>query len=284
MKHTRLLPLILSLLMLLSCLPVPASAESFALPKKMIDSKGNTLCTYQISGKTLKVQTSTDQWIWPFSVSGNIQNQNLILAVRHCFTGAAEGITELVLNPLVESGTVNTIEIHGSYYDSYEKKNISLKDSYQFQRNNKEQVVQCRHEGINFTIQYDSRDRLTSISGTEHPEDFSPAYDQPMKNEIKISYQPNGTLKKIVINNWNEGAEVHPQLNSKGQLTRLNNPSMHGDPTRYNTYTYKNGKLTRDTTKSSSGIVLEDCKLSYDQQGRLSTITYDDQDSVKLIY
>lgn len=279
MKHTRLLPLILSLLMLLSCLPVPASAESFTLPKKTVDSKGNTLCTYQITGKTLKIQTS-GRWSEPFSVSNDPQKQNMILVIENLQTSSAEGIVELVLNPLVESGKVDTVEITGSDYDDYEKQSDSLNDSYQFQRDPQGRVNHCRHGGTDFTIQYDDQGRLSSISGQE-----SYGSDgETQKNRISFSYSSNGTVKQVNVKNWNEGAEVYPQLNSKGQLTRLNNPSMHGDPTRYDTYTYKNGKLTRSTTKSSSGIVLEDCKLSYDQQGRLSTITYDDQSSVRLIY
>lgn len=281
MKLKRRLPLLLSLLIILSCLPITASAESFTLPQKMADSKGNTLCTYQISGKTLNIQTSTTQWFWPFSVSSNIQKQNLILAVRHCFTGAAEGITELVLNPLIESGTINTIQIHGSYYDSYAKEKVSLKDSYQFQRNNKGQVAQCRHKGINFTIQYDSQNQLTSISGIEDPKTD---YDQPMKNEIKVSYQPNGVLKKVIINNWNEGAEIEFRFNTKGQMTWRSHGSMHGNPADYS-YTYnKNHQLIQEMAKAEYQEPWTNFTLTYDKQGRLNTITDYDKTKFQLKY
>lgn len=282
MKPKKIFALLLSLITVFTMVFSMSSsvfAESFTLPKKMTDSKGNTLCTYQINGKTLNIQASAQGCLWPFSVSNDTLKQNMIISLDFLEISNADGIVELVLNPLVESGQISDVVIKGSYVDDYSHETYSLDDTYSFQRDGQGRVCNCKHGDDSFNIKYDSKGRLTQISGQESVG----GADELQENKITFTYNSNGTLKETKVENWNELSMRKFRFNSSGQLTWQSHGSMHGSAQSHS-YTYKNKRLSKVTTDYGTGKTFTDYTLTYDSQGRLSTVKVEDGINAKFIY
>lgn len=282
----KFVSIVFSLVLCLSLLAtVAVGAEAYPLPTKMTDKNGNTLCTYQVNGKTLNINAETRNWYWPFSVSDNVQDQNLILSLEHSETGSAENVVELALSPMVKSGAVDNVVIQGSYVDDYDNQEISLDDAYYFGRDSQGKVTSCKHDGVTFAFKYDTKGRLVSVSGKENLEatDLPDGYDEPQNNSIKFSYNSNGTLKQTSIENYNEISKPSFRLNSSGQIVEMDHGSMHEAPRTYK-FTYKNGKLAEEKEKMDGAKnYTSNYTLSYDGQGRLNSVKSDGS-TMKLAY
>lgn len=276
----KFVSIVLSLILCLSLLAtVAVGAEGYSLPTKMTDKNGNTLCNYQVDGKTLNINAEDPGWAWPFSVSDNAQDQNLIVSLEHSETGSAENVVELALSPIVKSGAVDSVVTKGSYVDDYDGQEISLDDVYYFGRDSQGKVISCKHDGVTFAFKYDSKGRLVSVSGKETPS----GYEEAQNNTINFSYNSNGTLKSTSIENYNEISKPTFSLNSSGQIIKMDHGSMHGAPRTYK-FTYKNGRLTEEKEKMDGAKnYTSNYTLSYDGQGRLSSVKSDGS-TMKLVY